>query len=197
MRYGTGPMRLRVLLAAMFCAWAASGGARAGNLEPPGPPAPTMKTLDQIAPVLTQMLDATNGDANGCNSSRFKCVWGNLAVLDNETGLLWQRTASSVLNGERTYDSARSCTTGGRGGWRLPSLHELATVASSLPPEAPFVLPPGGSHFWTLTSASSNPQRQWTAATPTGNTIFATATPRRDQLRHYWCVRSIEPLLEY
>jgi hypothetical protein len=197
MRYGTGPLRLRVLLAASLCAWATSGGVRAGNLEPPGPPAPSMKTLDQIPPVLTQFLDATNGDVDGCNSSRFKCVWSNLAVLDNETGLMWERTASSVFNGERTFDLARSCGVGGRGGWRLPSLHELASVANSLPPEAPFILPPGGSYFWTITRTSNNLLRQWTAATPTANTSFATSSARRDQLRHYWCVRSIEPLFEY
>lgn len=192
------PLRLPILLAALFVPMAAPAFARAGDLEPPGPPAPTMKTLDEIPPVVSRRLDATNGDADGCDSSRFTCLWGNQAVLDNETGLVWQRTAGSVLNGERTWEDARGCSpAGSRGGWRLPSFHEFASLAYGLPPEAPFTLPAAGSSFWTMTTSAANVLRAWTGTTPVGTTLFSYSTTRKDLTRHFWCVRSVEPLSVY
>lgn len=192
------PRRLAAFLVTLLLPAAAQAPAAAGSLEPPGPPAPTMKTLDEIAPVPSRRLDATNGEADGCNSSRFTCLWGNQAVLDNETGLVWQRTAGSVLNGERTWDDARGCSpAGSRGGWRLPSFHEFASLAYGLPPEAPFTLPAAGSTFWTMTTSAANVLRAWTGTTPVNNTIFSYSTTRKDLTRHFWCVRSVEPLSVY
>ena len=55
--------------------------AQAGSLEPPGPPAPTMKTLDEVA-------WAARPDVCFDNAGRF-VVCGNGAVKDNAPGLFW------------------------------------------------------------------------------------------------------------
>lgn len=44
-----------------------------------------------LPPTWDKLLDSTNGDEDGCNSDRFICVMGDRAVLDNETGLVWDR----------------------------------------------------------------------------------------------------------
>ena len=92
------------------------------------------------------------------NDRRFTLVFDGLAVLDNETGLVWERTPSE--SGHQWANGAYSCmqrTISGRVGWRLPSMSELQSLldpsqAIALPPGHPFEL---GSlaipYFWTFT----------------------------------------------
>jgi hypothetical protein len=164
----------------------------AGDLDPPGPPAPTMKTLDQIPPTWDQTLQSSNSTTpDGCNSSRFKCVLAGTAVLDKETGLVWEKSPNTT---PRNWDSAWShCvqrTVGSRKGWRLPTIQELASLVDpaasnpALPAGHPFtsvqlyaywsstIYPYDGGLFaaW-LDSGSISPY------TKTVNTIYT------------WCVR--------
>jgi hypothetical protein len=92
---------------------------------------------------------------------RFKVLaaWDGAAVLDKETGLVWER---APIDATADWANAVSdCTfteTGGRLGWRLPRIEELMTVldaAGSPPPGHPFTLPTG---------------QYWSATTPAGNT---------------------------
>ena len=65
---------------------------QAGPLDPPGPVASTMRTIDELVPSWGKTLTATGG----CNSQRFTCAMGNAAVLDHETGVVWQRVPAAV-----------------------------------------------------------------------------------------------------
>ena len=89
--------------------------------------------------------------------------WNSEAVLDKETGLVWERTPSGTNN--FSWSAARShClarTTGNHKGWRLPSVHELASllappqVGPALPAGHPFVLVlPIVNVHWTATTAA-------------------------------------------
>jgi Protein of unknown function (DUF1566) len=69
--------------------------------------------------------------------------WNNDAVLDRETGLVWQRTPS---NSAGTWGTAlEDCHVNfqdGRRGWRLPSIEELSSLVDNtggLPAGSPFI----------------------------------------------------------
>ena len=96
--------------------------------------------------------------------------WNQEAVLDKETGLVWERSPTSTVH---TWVDARfqctSRTTGGRKGWRLPSVHELASLMDpnnqgGNPPH----LPPGhpfnnvqSDFYWSATTVVGDPSRAW------------------------------------
>ncbi|MDQ7787935.1 MAG: DUF1566 domain-containing protein [Thermodesulfovibrionales bacterium] len=145
----------------------------AGPLEPPaiavdplGNPVPTMKTLDEIPPAWSQKLRADDGDADGCNSSRFKCVLDGQAVLDKETGLVWERSPENLENGWLTWDGGQwSCSSvyrGGRAGWRLPTLSELLSLQDYCPSQTIDQRLPCGHPFNNVSSAYRN---FWSATT--------------------------------
>jgi len=95
---------------------------RAGDLEPSGAPAPTMKTLDEIPPTWSQVLPA---------SERFELVMGEEAVLDKETGLVWARDANLAGENKPWLAAIHYCmdvTINHRKGWRLPTVAELASL---------------------------------------------------------------------
>jgi hypothetical protein len=86
--------------------------------------------------------------------------WNGDAVLDRETGLVWERSPRA---GNRFWSQASlNCTlapTGGRYGWRLPTIQELASLGEPdsllgprLPAGHPFVLGLGSSGFWSATT---------------------------------------------
>jgi hypothetical protein len=87
-------------------------------------------------------------------SRRFTLVLGDEGVLDNETGLVWQRTPSAV-NWE-WGNAVRHCvqaSTGLRSGWRIPAIAELRTLTDftrlnpALPVGHPFLDVQG--YYWT------------------------------------------------
>ena len=84
------------------------------------------------------------------------------AVLDRETGLVWERTPSDQPS---VYNTAfEGCTTarlGNRYGWRLPTIAEIGSLLDStddsrplLPAGHPFSVPRFGT-FWTTTAGAN------------------------------------------
>jgi hypothetical protein len=101
--------------------------------------------------------------------------WDIEAVLDKETGLVWEKTPT----GFATFwsNAVNTCTqhraTGNHYGWRLPSVHELASLIDpsaaavatglTLPPGHPFVIAPPTLNdvHWSATTNADNPSFAW------------------------------------
>ena len=114
--------------------------------------------------------------------------------MDKETGLVWERSPALTTS---TWSEARfqctSRTTGNRKGWRLPSIHELASLVH---PSAAFpgpFLPPGhpflnvqSDGYWSATTDAEDPSNAW-------NVFFfvtGSVVPNNKTISgHVWCVR--------
>jgi hypothetical protein len=124
--------------------------------------------------------------------------WSNEAVLDNETGLVWQSTPFTG-DGDWSYAAAecRGADIGNRLGWRLPSVEELASLVApkqshspALPVGHPFqnILP---GAYWTASTVEGEPTVAWTVyfGNPGAGVNFS---PKDTALGHghfLWCVR--------
>jgi len=108
------------------------------------------------------------------------------AVLDKETGLVWQQAAAT----EREFWVAAkiyclSAATGGRGGWRLPRVEELGTLltpGTGLPSAHPFDA--SGDLYWTATARTDF---AWGIATIDGSSELVPKVALT--LNGVWCVR--------
>jgi hypothetical protein len=130
------------------------------------------------------------------STRRFTLVLRDEAVLDNETGLVWQRVPSTIAGPwGPTQSACLHAVTGGRAGWRAPTAAELLslldpTVASSpkLTANHPFGLPasPAEREYWSQTPSATY---FWGVSVHTGGLAIHQGS---DDLRT-WCVRGGVP----
>ena len=117
--------------------------------------------------------------------------WNSEAVLDIETGLVWERSPATTTH---TWNVARqecaSRTTGNRKSWRLPSVHELASLVHpaqqnpTLPPGNPF-LTVQPAFYWSATTNVEIPSFAWVV-----NFDFVRVNDAsKTSTFHAWCVR--------
>jgi hypothetical protein len=119
--------------------------------------------------------------------------WAGKAVLDKETGLVWER--SPAITNNFTWQAARDhcldLVTVNRKGWRLPSIHELASLPDpsvapgpKLPPGHPFPTVQSAS-YWSATTEALNPFVAWREFFEFG----AAGTSNKTNHSRAWCVR--------
>jgi hypothetical protein len=162
----------------------------AGSLEPPasavdatGKPVPTKMT----PPSWSQKLPA---------AERFEVVLGGAAVLDKETGLVWEQSPStSTFPWHEAIGVCAFHEVGGRLGWHLPTIEELASLVDRLG-TGPVSLPDGHPFanvqaflYWSATTDVADARYAWSVRfehgdvgnySKAGNFFFA------------WCVRGGE-----
>ena len=114
------------------------------------------------------------------------------AVLDRETGLVWERSPStSPFTWSNAHIHCIEQTTGGRMGWRLPTLQELLSLMDPSVPIFSIRLPSGHpfsnvqtGNYWSATSISGSDNGAWgltfIGSSELGNRSFG---------RFAWCVR--------
>jgi hypothetical protein len=160
----------------------------AGPLDPPGDPASTMQSLDDIPGSWSRMLSS----AGGCDSERFDCVLLNEeGVLDRETGLVWEREPSTdTLDWDTAIRACHDRNVGGRLGWRLPSVAELLSLlgtpsADGLPAGHPFTLAGPTDVYWASTRNTASSGRSMRVDISDASVVDElVANPQQ-----VWCVR--------
>ncbi len=122
-------------------------------------------------------------------------AFGGQAVLDGETGLVWQQAPSAT---SFTWSSAQfhcnSEETGGRRGWRLPALQELASLVDATDLSPDLDLPPGHpfdnvqtAQYWSSTASADFANGAWYVDFSDDGEVGEDA--KTTSLRT-WCVRT-------
>ena len=126
-------------------------------------------------------------------------AFGAQAVLDSETQLVWERSprTGEVRWLEALDTCSQAATIGGRKAWRLPTVHELASLIdpTTAPGPGP-ALPPGhpffnvdattpGTVYWTSTTRTDVPTEAWVVRFADGEA----GANDKGFGGHIWCVR--------
>jgi hypothetical protein len=154
--------------------------------------------LAAIAPLGAQ--DGQSWDKRIDNPSRFQVLaaFDAAAVLDRETGLVWERVpGNSRDNWANAFSLCYFKTVGARRGWRLPRVDEIASLMTPgmsdppLPAGHPFELGPDPI-FWSANTYAVSPFTTTYVVHFVGAGAFSIrlkAPDEEDQLR-VWCVRA-------
>lgn len=115
------------------------------------------------------------------------------AVLDKETGLVWEKSPqTTAVSSSNVRLTCANKAVGGRKGWRLPSLPELASLVD------PSVASPGptlssghpflnvqSTNYWSTSAHAENPALMWGVGFGNGGVLgLSKAFDQRA-----WCVR--------
>jgi hypothetical protein len=185
-----------IVLIALTLVSSISAWVIAGDLEPTGDPAPTMHSLEEIYSQNAEMEKSLSWSNKITDSSRFQLVMDEEAVLDRETGLVWERspdTTASNWSPAMSYCYRKEVAN--RFGWRLPTVEELATLIDNS--NANPTLPSG--HPFNNIQSATGLDRYWTITTTDWITTFAwyvtfsngtlNSEEKSGASYYRWCVR--------
>jgi hypothetical protein len=128
----------------------------------------------------------------------------NEAVLDRETGVVWERSPIGIPGVPLTFhsiagDVCNNKRTGGRFGWRLPNVQELTSLVDpsvpfpglALPPGHPFIGIDTNENYWAanLGPENASPPTKASVVTFNGTPGEVTAQLNFTVTAHVWCVR--------
>jgi hypothetical protein len=127
------------------------------------------------------------------SAARFMTLsnFAGAAVLDRETGLVWEKSPTGALQWGPSRLACINKTVGGRKGWRLPSITELASLIDpnqsnpALPSGHPFLIPPVEHNHGSATTDAVDSTRAW-AVDIDGSHVLSSG---KDETTHIWCVR--------
>ena len=146
-------LSLGILVGVVLATGAALAQTQTASVRPPY----AMPSWEQTLPGPTRFVVLSN--------------FGGSAVLDRNTGLVWEKSPHTVAV---TWNGARfTCinrNVGGQKGWRLPSIPELASLLDpavaapgpTLPSGHPFIgVQPAG--YWSATTSAEDSSEAWFA----------------------------------
>ena len=128
-------------------------------------------------------------------SQRFVVLpaFNNDAVLDKETGLVWEKSPqSAAVSAANARLACANKAVGGRKGWRLPALPELSSLVDPSVASPGPALPSGhpfagvqSANYWSATAHLDNPTLIWGVGFSNGAALGVSKA--FDQ--RVWCVR--------
>jgi hypothetical protein len=179
-------------------------------------PTPQQQQLRQILDKLDQVLAATkaaSAEAESAKSAgneviqtmqwdkampasqRFVVLtaFNNDAVLDKETGLVWEKSPqSAAVSLPNARLACANKAVGGRKGWRVPALPELASLVDPSVASPGPALPSGhpfagvqSANYWSASAHVDNPTLTWGVGFSNGAALGVSKA--FDQ--RVWCVR--------
>jgi hypothetical protein len=142
---------------------------------------------------------------NGANRFVVLGDYGGAAVLDKETLLVWEQAPSELeVNWADAHLHCNRLQTGGRLGWRLPTIQELASLvdpaasetkpALFLPPGHPFsnvrwFSPEGPGFYWSATTLEADATLAWIVYFGGGAFVGPNFVKADARSSYAWCVR--------
>lgn len=144
------------------------------------------------APILASTT--TSNDSSASTDDRFVVLvdWGNEAVFDRKTGLVWERTANMGFgNWMAAQKRCESLSLGKHEGWRLPTIFELATLVDPNVPSPGPTLTAGHlfkvapSFYWSATTDLTNSANAWGI----GFNVGDVGSGLKSSVNFVWCVR--------
>lgn len=126
-------------------------------------------------------------------AERFVLVMGGVAVLDKETGLVWEQSPSTAFwNWLQATLICANSNVGGRMGWHLPTIEQLASLVDRSVTGSP-KLPSGhpfsnvqSARYWSASKHPSDPNDVWGLHFGSGNVDLE---HRDSTIIYTWCVR--------
>jgi hypothetical protein len=125
-------------------------------------------------------------------AERFILVLDDEAVLDKETGLVWEKSpATYTYNWTSAIARCTDLNVGGRKGWHLPTVEQLLSLVDStqsnpsLPSGHPFLNVQTTLLYWSATTYAANTAYAWDV--PFDNGIVFTYA--KTGYNYVWCVR--------
>ena len=121
-------------------------------------------------------------------SERFVVLsqFNNEAVLDKETQLVWQRIYTLPVTWFEAYYVCTRAQTGGRGGWRLPTLSEIGSLMTPGTQAMPSVFSIPNNYYWTATEHPDADTVAMAIQSPAGQMV---SLPSKSASYPFFCVR--------
>jgi len=183
----------------MIVAWVGFAANPAGAATTAAGPYYANPSWDQQLPASTRFVVLSNW-TDAANPA------GGAAVLDRETGLVWEISPStSGFGWEDAQSHCNGLRTGNRLGWRLPTIQELASLVDptvptapgdlSLPAGHPFMNVQSGSSYWSATTSAvfffTGSPAAWAMDFRFGAPVqnFALGSGFNGTKNNVWCVR--------
>ena len=138
-----------------------------------------MPSWDQTLPGVTRFIVLTN--------------MSSAAVLDRETGLVWEQSPSpDTFSWDAAQSHCNLLTTGNRIGWHLPTVQELSSLVNPSVASPGPTLPSGhpfsnvqSYFYWSATTTAFSTDTAWGVYFDVGHaSLFGKSTAT-----YVWCVR--------